>query len=110
MVVLPLAAAIAGLRMPDPTLLLVLAAIGIVVLYFLTGGRRGKQHRRTDIPESELVIRPGDSSLGLGLVRPTEYHTELLIQPRGRRRVVRAIKPRGERDRTLEGDDPFDPR
>ena len=44
-----------------------------------------------------------------GIPHGTEYHTELLIQPRGRRRVVRAIKPRGQRDRTLEGDEPADP-
>ena len=95
--------------MPNVPLLLVIAGIGILALYFLTGGRRGNQRRGTDIPEADLVIRPGDGGLGLGLTRPTEYRTELLIQPRGRRRMVRAIKPRGERDRTLEGDDPSDP-
>ena len=96
--------------MPDPALLLVLAAIGILVLYLLTGGRHGGRRRRTDIPESELVIRPGYSDLGLPFVHPTEFHTELSVRPRGRRRLVRAIKPRGQRDRTLEGDHSSDPR
>jgi len=95
--------------LPDPTLLLVLDAIGIVVLYFLNGGRRGNERRRPNIPDSELVIRPGYTGLGTGIPHGTEYHTELLIQPRGRRRVVRAVKPRGQRDRTLEGDEPADP-
>jgi len=31
--------------MPNPTLPLVLAGIGIVVLHFLTGGRRGERDR-----------------------------------------------------------------
>ena len=96
--------------LPDPTLLLVLAAIGIVVLYFLTGGRRGNEQRRRNIPDSELVIRPGYTELGTGIPHGTEYHTELLIQPRGRRRVPRRTKTRGERDRTLEGDDSSDQR
>jgi hypothetical protein len=95
--------------MPNLPLILVIAGVGILALYFLTGGRRGNQRRGTDLPESDLVIRPGDGGIGFGFSRRTEYHTELLIQPRGRRRVVRAIKPRGDRDRTLEGDEPADP-
>ena len=95
--------------MPDATPLLVLAGLGVLALYLLTGGRRSR-HRPRDIPESELVIRPGYTDLGLPFVHPTEYHTELLIQPRGRRRVPRRTKTRGERDRTLEGDDSSDQR
>ena len=95
--------------MPNVPLILVIAGIRILAQYVLTGGKRGNQRLGTHLPESDLVIRPGDGGLGLGLTRPTEYRTELLIQPRGRRRVVRGIKPRGERDRTLEGDDPSDP-
>ena len=95
--------------MPNLPLILVIAGVGILALYFLTGGRRVNERRRRNIPDSELVIRPGYTELGTGIPHGTEYHTELLIQPRGRRRVVRAVKPRGQRDRTLEGDEPADP-
>ena len=95
--------------MPNLPLILVVAGVGILALFFLTGGRHGNERRRRNIPDSELVIRPGYTGLGTGIPHGTEYHTELLIQPRGRRRVVRAIKPRGQRDRTLEGDEPADP-
>ena len=46
--------------MPNVPLILVIAGIGILALYVLTGGRRGNQSRGTDLRESGLVIRPGD--------------------------------------------------
>jgi len=73
------------------------------------GGRASRRaHRLGDDPDLAIQARrfiPGNCWGSVEYV----YRPDLLRKSRGRRRVVRTTKRRGDPDRTLEGDGPSDP-
>ena len=95
--------------MPDPLLVVILVVVVLLIAVLTRPGRTREGRREHLSPPPDLVITPrGFSPWGWWGGSEFVYRTSKLIGPRGRRRVARSVKARGERDRTLEGDEPSD--
>jgi len=94
---------------PDPLLVVIVVAVVLVIAFLARPGRPRGGRRANLSPPPDLVITPrGFSPWGWWGGSEFVYRTSKLIGPRGRRRVARSVKARGEHDRTLEGDGPSD--
>jgi hypothetical protein len=94
--------------MPDLIFVVVVGGFVFLVAYLLATQDRTRRDRRPLIePPDQAITTRRFSPWGWWAGSEFVYRTSALIKPRGRRRVSRGVKPRGQPDRTLEGEDSF---
>src|SRR4051812_41755183 len=89
--------------MPDPVFVVVVGGFVLLIAYLVS--TRSPANRGTGPriePPDQVITTRRFSPWGWWAGSELVYRTSNLIKPRGRRRVSRGVKARGERDRTLE--------